>query len=294
MCSWCRSPKPVAPVPCGGAEASSRARMSAVVTRVPPGRMLRIRAAELPCGVPYEALPGAPFAATAACSYAELDRRARAVAARLGGALPPGSRVLLVYRPGPDLAGAFYGCLYAGMVAVPYLLGEAGFGEGLATAVERVAPAAVLTAADSWCALPVDRDRIPVLEADGSLVGGRPVGQLADRWRPVGVMPRSEAYRRYLPGAPGDPVGGRMEPAFSHSDLLNVLAELQDACRIGIPEAELSWIASVQGVDDAVWRLLLPVQEGRAVWEAGELPARPSRDRRCDPSSDLPPDRSSD
>ncbi|MGW7003243.1 AMP-binding protein [Streptomyces sp. NPDC054933] len=252
--------------------------MSTVVT---PGRMLRKRAAELPCAVPYGALPGAPFAATAACSYAELDRRARAVAARLGGALPPGSRVLLAYRQGPDFAGAFYGCLYAGMVAVPYLLPERGLDdgspdgmddgidEGVAEAVDRVGPAAVLTAADGWSALPVNRDRVPVLEVDGQMVGGCPVGELAGRWRPVGVLRGADAYRRYVPGPLGDPLGGRMEPPFSHGDLLNVLQELQDACRLGVKDEELGWIASVHGMDDAVWRLLLPVHEGRAVWETG-------------------------
>ncbi|MCQ4042330.1 AMP-binding protein [Streptantibioticus rubrisoli] len=256
--------------------------MSTVVT---PGRMLRKRAAELPCAVPYGALPGAPFAATAACSYAELDRRARAVAARLGGALPPGSRVLLAYRQGPDFAGAFYGCLYAGMVAVPYLLSEPapgdgvpdglddGLDDGIAEAVDLVAPAAVLTAADGWSALPVNRERVPVLEADGHMVGGSPVAELAERWRPVGVLRWADAYRRYVPGSLSGPLGGRMEPPFSHGDLLNVLQELQDACRLGVKDEELSWIASVHGMDDAVWRLLLPVHQGRAVWETAWPPS---------------------
>jgi AMP-binding enzyme len=226
--------------------------------------------------VPYGALPGAPFAATAACSYAELDRRARAVAARLGGALPPGSRVLLVYRQGQDFAGALFGCLYAGMVAVPYLLRECEEravrpqrDAGIAAAVEQVAPAAVLTSADGWCALPVDRDRVPVLEADGRVVGGRSVLHLAARWRPVGVLRSADAYRRYVPGAAGDPLGGWMERPLSHGDLLHVLQELQDACRLGAKDEELGWIAMLQGVEDAVWRLLLPVHEGRTVWETG-------------------------
>ncbi len=257
--------------------------MRAVVT---PGRMLRRRAAEAPFGVPYTGLPGAPFAATAGCSYAELDRRSRAVAGRLGAALPPGSQVMLVFRQGPDFAGAFYGCLYAGMVAVPYLVGPGGrnaYGgcggpyDALAPAVERVDPAAVLTASDGWSALPVDRERVAVLEADGVLVGGRPVLQLADRWRPVGVLRDSAAYRRFVPGTQNDPNGGRLEPALSHGDLLHVMQELQDACRLGARDEELGWIASVQGLEDAVWRLLLPVHEGRAVWETGG-PSGPGRE----------------
>jgi acyl-CoA synthetase (AMP-forming)/AMP-acid ligase II len=53
-------------------------------------------------------------------SYAQLDRRARAVAAGLrdaGGVL--GSRALLLLPPGLDYVAAFFGCLYAGVVAVP-------------------------------------------------------------------------------------------------------------------------------------------------------------------------------
>jgi AMP-binding enzyme len=235
---------------------------------VTPGRMLRRRAVETPYGVPYDELPGVPAAVTADCSYAELDRRARAVAARLGGALPPGSRVLLAYRPGPDLAGALYGCLYAGMVAVPLPLRPDGFHDAVDIAVRRAAPAAVLTSSDGWSALPVDRDRVPVLEADGVLVGGRPVLQLAARWRPVGVLSGSDAYRRLMPGPGGEPVGGWLEPAMSHGDLQHVLHELEDADRLGAKEEELGWIASVQGLEDAVWRLLLPVHQGRAVREA--------------------------
>ncbi|WP_240359708.1 non-ribosomal peptide synthetase [Pyxidicoccus trucidator] len=49
---------------------------------------------------------------------AELDRRARMIAAGLSQ-LAPGERVLLLYPPGLDYIAAFFGCLYAGVVAVP-------------------------------------------------------------------------------------------------------------------------------------------------------------------------------
>ncbi|HKX12669.1 MAG TPA: AMP-binding protein, partial [bacterium] len=52
-------------------------------------------------------------------SYGELDRRARQVAAGLKKHLQTGDRVLLVFPPGLDFIVGFYGCLYAGAVAVP-------------------------------------------------------------------------------------------------------------------------------------------------------------------------------
>lgn len=52
-------------------------------------------------------------------TYGELDRRARAVAAVLQAAGAEGRRALLLYPPGLDYLAAFFGCLYAGVVAVP-------------------------------------------------------------------------------------------------------------------------------------------------------------------------------
>ncbi|MBY8851670.1 fatty acyl-AMP ligase, partial [Saccharothrix sp. MB29] len=60
-----------------------------------------------------------PPAAAAGWANAELGARARGVAAWLAERGSPGDRVLLLFPSGLDFAGAFFGCLYAGMVAVP-------------------------------------------------------------------------------------------------------------------------------------------------------------------------------
>src|SRR6185503_1203965 len=52
-------------------------------------------------------------------TYGELDRRARAIAVQLAAAGASGERVLLLYPAGLDFIAAFFGCLYAGAVAVP-------------------------------------------------------------------------------------------------------------------------------------------------------------------------------
>ncbi|MGW7519510.1 fatty acyl-AMP ligase [Streptomyces sp. NPDC054796] len=52
-------------------------------------------------------------------SYAQLDEEARGRAAWLRENVPPGSRVLLLHPNGLEFAAAFFGCLYAGMIAVP-------------------------------------------------------------------------------------------------------------------------------------------------------------------------------
>jgi amino acid adenylation domain-containing protein len=53
-------------------------------------------------------------------TYGELDQQARAIAVLLQKNISqPGERVLLLYPPGLEYISAFWGCLYAGMVAVP-------------------------------------------------------------------------------------------------------------------------------------------------------------------------------
>jgi acyl-CoA synthetase (AMP-forming)/AMP-acid ligase II len=52
-------------------------------------------------------------------TYQVLDRQARAIAATLQSYQTMGERALLLYPPGLEFVAAFFGCLYAGVVAVP-------------------------------------------------------------------------------------------------------------------------------------------------------------------------------
>ena len=52
-------------------------------------------------------------------NYGQLDERARAIAAALRRTCGPGDRALLLFPPGLDFVAAFFGCLYAGVIAVP-------------------------------------------------------------------------------------------------------------------------------------------------------------------------------
>ncbi len=52
-------------------------------------------------------------------SYEELDRQSRTIASKLQLNSNIGSRVLLLYPPGLEFVAAFFGCIYAGRVAVP-------------------------------------------------------------------------------------------------------------------------------------------------------------------------------
>ena len=57
-------------------------------------------------------------------TYGQLHRRALAIAARLKDESKPGDRALLLYPPGLEFIYAFFGCLCAGVIAVPMMIFE--------------------------------------------------------------------------------------------------------------------------------------------------------------------------
>ncbi len=59
--------------------------------------------------------------ASAPLSYAELLTRAQTISAHLSQIAAPGERVLLLLPPGLDLIAGFFGCLFAGTIAIPLL-----------------------------------------------------------------------------------------------------------------------------------------------------------------------------
>src|SRR5579863_1685718 len=55
----------------------------------------------------------------ASLSYGELDRKARSLAWKLNSLQLKQNRALLLYGPGMEFIEALFGCLYAGIIAVP-------------------------------------------------------------------------------------------------------------------------------------------------------------------------------
>ncbi len=82
--------------------------------------LLRRRAAEQPSERAYVFL-SEKGDEEATLSFAELERRAGIVAAYLAQRLQKGDRALLTFPPGLDFIVAFFGCLIAGVIAVPMM-----------------------------------------------------------------------------------------------------------------------------------------------------------------------------
>jgi acyl-CoA synthetase (AMP-forming)/AMP-acid ligase II len=80
--------------------------------------VLQWRAKQQPSKIGYVFLDDGEIE-SASLTYQELDSQAKLIARRLREFTAPGDRALLIYPPGLDFIAAFFGCLYAGVVAVP-------------------------------------------------------------------------------------------------------------------------------------------------------------------------------
>ncbi|MCT7979845.1 AMP-binding protein [Laspinema olomoucense] len=80
--------------------------------------LLQTRAHQQPNQIAYTFLKNGKTP-TSQLTYRQLDQKAKAIAAYLQSQLSPGSRVLLVYPQSLDAIAALFGCLYAGVIAIP-------------------------------------------------------------------------------------------------------------------------------------------------------------------------------
>ncbi len=79
--------------------------------------LIRQRAAEFPNQIAYQFVTS--HGTYDSLTYAQLDHRATAVAAVLRQSSCQGERAVVLLPPGLDYLVAFFGCLYAGVIAVP-------------------------------------------------------------------------------------------------------------------------------------------------------------------------------
>ncbi|MEX0641327.1 MAG: AMP-binding protein [Pirellulales bacterium] len=168
-------------------------------------------------------------------TYAELDRRARAIAARLQLELRPGDRALLVYPAGLEFIAAFFGCMYAGVVAVPATYPKP----------KRPMPrlSKIALDCDAHVALSTGQTLTTLdpelLSADAAtslwIATDELEDALAEHWEAPTLAESDLAFLQYTSGSTSDPKGVMV----SHANLLNNLECIRKSFGIGETEADI-------------------------------------------------------
>jgi acyl-CoA synthetase (AMP-forming)/AMP-acid ligase II len=158
-------------------------------------------------------------------TYGELDEQATRVATLLRETLEPGGRVLLVYPPGLEFLSAFFGCLYAGLVAVPACPPRPN--QSLA-ALEAIAhdcgaKAALTTPSLLDAMRPRWADRAILPRLQWRHRDDRPAACPA--WGPAAADADTLAYLQYTSGSTGTPKGVMV----THGNVLHNLRMIEEA-----------------------------------------------------------------
>lgn len=210
----------------------------AVVSTTVAG-VLRARALETPRRVAYTFLRDGEVAEEVSLTYAALDTQARAIAAWLQEEGMAGERALLLHPPGLEFVAAFFGCLYAGVVAVPAYpprlhRPDARIAEIVADAQARL----VMGTADVLSGMEARRSEMPGLAGRRWLATDTLPLDLADGWRERSVDADDVAFLQYTSGSTLAPKGVMV----SHGNILENSAQL---ARMGRPTADsvgMSWL----------------------------------------------------
>ena len=151
-------------------------------------------------------------------TYGELDRQARAVAARLQAADLEGERAVLLYPAGLDFIAAFFGCLYAGVVAVPAYPPRRNRSLSRIQSISDDACAKIaLTTFPVWERVQSVLDESPSLrDIDWLCTDHLPTGA-EDEWRQPEVRGGTLAFLQYTSGSTGKPKGVML----THANLMH-------------------------------------------------------------------------
>lgn len=174
-------------------------------------------------------------------TYAQLDQKARSLAAHIQHHTRPGDRVLLVYPPCMEYIIAFYACVYAGVIAVP----------ALSPANAKTLPRLHLLAQDSQPALALTIDTV-LTGLQRMAAGDDTHNQLKEltwlasniledasaHWRCPSTVASDIVFLQYTSGSTGAPKGVMV----SHANLLANVELSKQTYRIREHDVFVSWL----------------------------------------------------
>lgn len=175
-------------------------------------------------------------------TYFELEQRARAIAGWLQTQASPGDRALLLYPPGLDYISAFFGCLYAGVIAVPAYPPHRGRADRTLPRLRGIArscqPTLGLTTEALLPSIEEMRGEAEEFGAIRFVASDLVETSQASSWREPELNGDNLAFLQYTSGSTGMPKGVMV----SHGNLLHNTEMIRVASHSGEKTVTVSWL----------------------------------------------------
>ncbi|MEA5581855.1 fatty acyl-AMP ligase [Nodularia harveyana UHCC-0300] len=169
-------------------------------------------------------------------TYGTLAQQAQAIASQLQITVKTGDRALLLYPSGLEFIAAFFGCLYAGVVAVP------AYPPRRNQKLSRLE--AIITDSQAQVIL-TTKSLLPQLQewfSENTKLAGIPLLATDDcdslDWEPPQLSRDSLAFLQYTSGSTGTPKGVMV----SHGNLLHNSEYIKQACKLSSASVSVSWL----------------------------------------------------
>ncbi len=204
--------------------------------------ILRYRAKEQPDQLAYRYLVDGEYDEVV-MTYENLDRRARSIAALLQASANAGDRALLIFPPGLDFVAAFFGCLYAKILAVPVYAPHPARLEKNLTIILRVAADATPTVALLTSSLyNVIKSKKDIAEEFGDIkllaTDNNEINEWADEWKQPEIGENDMAFLQYTSGSTTIPKG----VIISHSNLVHNLCFIEKSFGLTTKSHTVFWL----------------------------------------------------
>ncbi|WP_016949108.1 AMP-binding protein [Anabaena sp. PCC 7108] len=191
-------------------------------------------------------------------NYQQLDAKARSIAVYLQNILTPGERVLLLYPPGLDYIAAFFGCLYAELIAIPLYSPRNNRKMSRIQAILEDSQAQIaLTNNQSLINVQTLLNHAPDLKKLQWLATDTIDENLAEQWQSKSVSSVSIAYLQYTSGSTSTPKGVMI----SHENALENSAEIAISWRTGTDSILVSWLPHFHDFGQ-IYGVIQPVYNG--------------------------------
>jgi acyl transferase domain-containing protein/acyl-CoA synthetase (AMP-forming)/AMP-acid ligase II/acyl carrier protein/2-polyprenyl-3-methyl-5-hydroxy-6-metoxy-1,4-benzoquinol methylase len=174
-------------------------------------------------------------------TYAQLDQQIRAIAAQLLNIAAPGERALLLYPAGLDFIKAFFGCLYAGIVAVPTYPPRRNRPDSRFQAIANDAQATVvLTITEILSDIKSRLTQMPEFQNLQGLTTDNFTTEIAEARQMPDIHGDTLAFLQYTSGSTGTPKGVMI----SHGNLLHNSNYIKQKTELTPNSVFVTWLPS--------------------------------------------------